>query len=41
MFCYYCDRPLCEDFITRTLTTGDSDEHCEASPDGKHHLEGI
>ena len=40
MFCVHCGRPLCEDFISRELMTGDSDRYCPDSPDYKHHIEG-
>jgi hypothetical protein len=42
MTCWYCGRPLCEDFVTGTLMTGDGDIACrdgDPSPDGRHHLE--
>jgi len=37
--CVWCQRPLCEDFVTRVLMTGDSDTRCAESPDGRHHIE--
>lgn len=39
MFCAWCQRPLCEDFVTGVLMTGDSDTACPDSGDGKHHTE--
>lgn len=41
MYCVYCRRPLCENFVTGILTTGDSDPRCEASVDWRHHLEKV
>jgi len=38
MTCAYCGRPLCEDFVTGVLMTGDSDMTCRESPDQAHHL---
>lgn len=37
--CVWCGRPLCEDFVTRILMTGDSNPRCPESGDGRHHLE--
>ena len=39
MNCAYCGRPLCEDFVTGDLMTGDSNKRCGKSPDWRHHLE--
>jgi hypothetical protein len=37
--CVWCERPLCEHFVTRVLMTGDGDTHCPESQDGRHHTE--
>jgi hypothetical protein len=37
--CVWCSRPLCEDFVTRILMTGDGNPRCPESGDGWHHLE--